>query len=121
MDCAVVDTKSKKALVLCKIEEEGASPKKVIGEIGNLLLSDALRIGGNDYQFDGIPIVLGVCVKEDGKSGGKAVDIGRRLETLVKTERLRGLEIRVLSETNCSGLTDSVFDEICRIVGKVSA
>jgi hypothetical protein len=116
VDCAVVDTVRQHALVLCEIEEEGASPKKVIGDICNLFLAEALCIGGEEYSFDGIPVILGVCVQEGGLSGVKARELGRRIESLMKPGSPRHLEVRVLPETDCDALVDTVFDEICNVI-----
>lgn len=116
VDCTVVDMVRKKALVLCEVEERGASPKKVIGDICNLLLAEALCIGGEEYSFDGVLVILGVCVQECGQSGIKAKALGRRIETMVKPEWLRGLDIRIVPHTNREALVESVFGEIRDIV-----
>jgi len=116
VDCTVVDTVRKKALVLCEVEERGASPKKIIGDICNLLLAEALCIGGEEYSFDGVPVILGVCVQEGGQSGNKVKAIGRRIETMVKPGWLRGLDIRIVPKTNREALVESLFGEIRDIV-----
>ena len=116
VDFAVVDTRRRKALVLCEIEEQGASPKKVIGDIGNLLMAEWLCIGGQRYSFDDAYVILGICVRPGGHSEDKANAICRRLKRMVKSQRLRGMTIRVRAKTDCLTLVDAVSEEIERVI-----
>lgn len=100
VDCAVVDASRRQTLVLCEIEEQGASPKKVIGDIGNLLMAEWLCIGGQRYSFHSAHVILGICVKDGGQSEAKAKAICRRLKSMVGPRRLRGLSIHVRAETD---------------------
>ena len=79
IDVVVVNTENKKVLILCEIEESGASPKKVIGDIINIMISEKLRIKDDDYEYDRPILILGVKVREGGKSERKVKDLIPRL------------------------------------------
>jgi hypothetical protein len=121
VDCAVVDTARGRALVLCEIEEKGAAPKKVIGDVCNLLLAESLCIGGEKYSFDDALIVIGIRVQDGGQSEAKAKAICRRIKRMVTPKRLRDLRIRVRAETNCDDLVETVLKDIQGAVRKASA
>lgn len=121
VDFAVVDTACRQALVLCELEEEGASPKKVIGDIGNLLMAEWLCIGGQRYSFDYSHVIVGICVRDGGKSKVKAEAICRRARMMVTPKRLRGLTLRVRANTDCRILVDEVSDEIKEVVRRSAA
>jgi hypothetical protein len=116
VDCAVVDTVRRKAIALCEIEEHGASPKKVIGDVCNLLMAEWLCIGGQRYSFDDAYVILGVCVNTGGQSEEKAKAICRRARRMATSKRLRGLTLRVRTDTDCSTLVAAISGEIERVV-----
>ena len=64
VDIVIIDSKNKKVRILCEIEESGASPKEVIGDIVNIILSEKLRIRDSnipyDYEYDKPLLILGI-------------------------------------------------------------
>lgn len=64
--------RSKRVLVVCEVEEEGAEPKRIIGDVCNILLARKLRAGGVDFTLHGCSIVLGVKIQDGGMSETKA-------------------------------------------------
>jgi len=76
-DIVVVSTRgrSRRVLVVCEIEEEGAEPKRIIGDVCNTLLARKLRAGGVDFTLHSCSIVLGIKIREKGMSKVKATKL----------------------------------------------
>jgi hypothetical protein len=88
--------KDRKAIILCEIEESGANPKLIIGDVCNLLLSDEIVHNNIPYQMDGAVIVLGLVADVKGGRRKKAGLIKQRIEDYVKSERWRGMTIQLV-------------------------
>lgn len=107
IDISVLDESN--ALVLCEIEEGHASPKLMIGDIGNLLLADYVGFKKKEYQINGAHIVLAFKAEEDGRMKEKAELIQKRIE-----ERfgLKGMTLCVICRPNIKALKDDTQDHI---------
>lgn len=70
IDIVIVENaeKKKKVKLLCEIEESGVAPKKIIGDIVNILVSDKMRILGENCEYDRPQLILGLKVNEKGES-----------------------------------------------------
>jgi len=119
-DLAVVSKTSKKLLVLCEIEEEGAKPKLVIGDVANIFLADKVRIKGNDYNPNNAVFILGVRVEKKGKNKNaesKVASIGNLVPKIVKNKSLRGIKVITITRLTYDELIGELEKEICRIIG----
>lgn len=79
VDLAIVD-KNKKVIVLCEVEEQEATPKQIIGDIVNIFLADRIKIQRKNYNLNKMYFILGVKVKERGKSADKAKNLEKRIQ-----------------------------------------
>lgn len=59
VDIAVVNKNAGTVELIAEIEESGAPPKKVIGDVVNIMLSEQVRINGKDYGYGDITFILG--------------------------------------------------------------
>lgn len=114
VDCAIVF--AKQALILCEIEEETASPKKIVGDICNLFLADRIRIGGGDFSFEKSDFFLGVRTRKGGKGEEKIKSLKDLITNSVKKKALHDIKIHIFCDTENEKLIRSVADEILKIV-----
>lgn len=118
-DLAIVSKTRKKLLVLCEIEEEGAKPKLVIGDVANIFLADNVRINRNDYKPKNAVFILGVRVEKKGKNQNaesKVASIGNLVPKIVKKKSLRGIKVLTITKPTYKDLIDELEKEICRII-----
>ena len=110
VDLAVV--KNNEVKVLCEIEEEGGSPKKIIGDVCNLLLAEKIRIKGSDYPLDEFFFLLGIKLAEKGKGIAKlkALEIG--IPEMVRPDLREKRKIRFIYANEYDKLIDIVKKEI---------
>jgi hypothetical protein len=97
VDCAIV--RGERVLALCEVEEETATPKKIIGDICNLLLADCVRIGGDDFCHDKSHLFLGVRTREGGKGEEKARRLKKLILDSVRKSAIREIKIHVICHT----------------------
>jgi len=117
VDIAVVNEKSGKVLVLCEVEEEGANPKKVIGDCFNIFLCDYVCIGRKRYDPRGAHFILGARVDEKGNSKDKISKLEHRIPTAIKKDALKGIRLKFIPESDPDRLLDRLEDRICKIIG----
>lgn len=99
----VIISQNKKEIMLCEIEEEGANPKKIIGDVVTLFLADGIRIKNEDHwlkDFNEIYLILGIVAKEEGKSEDKAKEIHQRIENIVRPELLEKISVQFIYGKN---------------------
>ncbi len=72
--------KSKRVILLCEVEEEGARPKKIIGNLCNILFADGVQIGGSHYHLDKTHLLIGLRYVEGGKAPEKTEAIIARIK-----------------------------------------
>lgn len=117
-DLAIVSKTGKKLLVLCEIEEEGAKPKLIIGDVANIFLADNVRINGDDYRPNNALFILGVRVEKNVKNQNaesKVASIGNLLPKIVKKKNLRGIQVLTITKPTYEDLIGELEKEICRI------
>lgn len=100
--------------VLCEIEERGASPKKIIGDIVNIFLATKIRVPRVSYSLDKSYFILGIKVKKGGKSADKAKNLERRIKA--KIPRLRG-RIEVVPSDDINELIENIKEKIIAKIG----
>jgi hypothetical protein len=118
-DLAIVSKTGKKLLVLCEIEEEGAKPKLVIGDVANIFLADKVRINKKDYTLKNTVFILGVRVGEKGKNNNaesKVASIVNNIQKIVKKKSLRGIKVLTITKPTYEDLIGELEKEICRII-----
>lgn len=120
VDLAIVSKTGNKLLVLCEIEEEGAKPKLVIGDVTNIFLADNVRIKGKDYKPKNAVFILGVRVEKKGKNqnaGSKIASIVNLVPKIVKKKNQRGIKVMTITKSTYEELISELEKEICRIIG----
>lgn len=107
IDISIQD--EKKALVLCEIEEGRASPKLMIGDIGNLLLADYVGFKKKEYRIEDAHIVLAFKAEENGRMVEKAELIQKCIE-----ERfgLKGMTLCIICRPSIKALKEDTRNHI---------
>jgi len=117
VDLAIVNTDTKSVLELCEIEEEGANPKKVIGDCFNIFISDFVCIGRKQYDLNGAHLLLGVRVESKGRSSEKITNLRKRIKASVKEEFLKDIELEFVTVHDYASLVSRLETQICEILG----
>ncbi len=117
VDIAVVNEHSKSVIVLCEVEEEGANPKRVIGDCFNIFISDSICIGGIRYDISNARLLLGVRIPDRGESQNKIRKILTRIQETVRKEHVKGITIEPLCESDYRMLVDRLERHLCDLVG----
>lgn len=113
----IVIVENDKVKLLCEIEESSAAPKKVIGDIVNILVSDKVRIQGNDYEYNSPKLILGLKVTEGGASNQKAHSLKQKLENIIKEPYWNLLnEIAIICDGNLDNLINTIEEKINELV-----
>lgn len=110
----VVVNKNREVRVLCEIEERGASPKKIIGDIINIFLAERIMIQRVPYGLDKSYFILGIKVKKGGKSADKAKNLERRIKA--KIPRLWD-RIEVVPSDDINELIENIKEKIIAKIG----
>ena len=116
IDIAIVNENDSKVNVLCEIEEEGGTPKKIIGDVCGVFLAEGIMIKNADYSFDKLHFIFGIKVKEKGKSAEKAKELENRIPKMVRPELLDKIKIQFVYNIDYEKLISSLKGEICKIV-----
>ncbi len=121
VDLAIVSKNGKKLLVLCEIEEEGAQPKLVIGDIVNIFLADKVCINGKGYILNDAVLILGVRVEKKGNNQNaesKVASIGNLIPKIIKDDALRGIKVMTITKPTYEELICELELEINRIINR---
>jgi hypothetical protein len=113
VDIAVINKDTNRVLVLCEVEEEGANPKRIIGDCFNIFLSDSVWIGKRPYDHKGAYFVLGVRIGEMGRAADKISQLEKRIPASVKQEALKDIKLQFISEANSDALLNRLEGCIC--------
>ncbi len=73
VDLLVVNAESSRVELIAEIEENAHEPKKIIGDIVNLMLADQVRVKGKDYPFGNRVLVLGIQANPRGQTRAKVL------------------------------------------------
>jgi hypothetical protein len=113
----VVDSRKRKILLLCEIEEEGANPKKIVGDCVNVFLSDSVCIAGKPYEVEGSHLVVGIAVEGKGTAADKARKLEPRIQACIRKEAQKGIRLELITESDPQALIDKLESHICGLVG----
>ena len=82
LDVAIVDTgdNRERLLVVSEIEEHKHAPKRLLGDVAAIMMSEKVKIDGRDHPLANADIVLGVVTKKGGQTGPKATKYITRFE-----------------------------------------
>lgn len=115
VDIAAINKNSNLVKLIAEIEEAGAEPKKVIGDIVNIVLSDQVRIQGKDYQYDGnLILILGIKATIGGGEEEKTKRISRKLMDINKKTGNKNIELVLVFDIDLLELVKKVESEIKR-------
>ena len=112
IDIAIVDEIDKKVILICEIEEEGGSPKKIIGDICGIFLTQKIRIKGKDYGFDRLHFIFGIKINKKGKSAEKAKELESRIPKIIRPELIDKIKIQFVYGTNYDALIKNIEKEL---------
>jgi len=123
VDIAVVEAgsnvigneESKRVILLCEVEEEGARPKKIIGDLCSILFADGVQISGHHYHLDNTRLIIGIRRNEKGKSEDKAEEVITKIQNRVSAGSISGI-VGVYA-TSHRELMDAVYGEILKSLG----
>jgi len=116
VDIVIIERENKKVKILCEIEESRASPKKIIGDIVNILISDSIHIQEEDYEYDKLQLILGLKVTEGGKSEQKTHSLKQKLQGIIKEQYWNLLdEITIICDKDLNNLIRKVESKIMDI------
>jgi hypothetical protein len=110
--------KPKRAVVVCEIEEGRAEPKRIIGDICNVLLARKLRAVGFDYSLLDCVVILGIRIKAQGMSEAKARRLVRAISKMAKSEILQRKRITLVCASDLNILERRVGKAIRRAVAQ---
>ncbi len=116
VDVVVVEKENRKVRIFCEIEERGATPKKIIGNLINVIISEKLQIKGIDYEYEKPQFILGIKVNERGNSKQKADTLKNELKSAIKEQYWNRIKIRILCDSENNNLIENVKSEICSIL-----
>ena len=121
-DIAIIDTGTDKLVLLCEIEETGAPPKKIIGDMLSVFLADSIRIRTKDkgkveiYSCDKLHLILGIRVSDRGNATQKLKDLVERITEAVRPELTRKATVELITKTDLEELINSIKDRILSVV-----
>jgi hypothetical protein len=108
--------KGSEMIILCEIEEEAADPKKIIGDICNILLADSISVrGGRSFHFSKGFMILGLKTRSE------------RSRKTIKAEALKNaiiarfpdkndIDIIIISDTDAVRMTSKIRKRIMDII-----
>ena len=104
-----------RVVLLCEIEEEGARPKKIVGDLCNLIFAEGLSVGTSIYHLRGTSLLLGIRTAEDSMSEKKANDLIRRIRQWI--DHVTIADIKCVNGSTYPVLMDAVRKEVLRTSG----
>jgi hypothetical protein len=113
----VLGVESQRVVLLCEVEEEGARPKKIIGNLCNILFANGVQISGSHYHLDKTYVLLGVRCSERSKAEEKTEEIIERVKKIANRELI--VDIKGVYGCSCPELMEIVKQEILEVSGVV--
>ena len=114
VDVAIVNRTTKLIELIVEIEESAAEPKKVIGDIMNIILSEQVRIKSRDYKYGDIAFILG---RKTNPKGGAKEKTNRICQKLVEVNEKIGnkkVELIPVFDNDLGKLVTKIESEIDR-------
>ena len=122
VDVAILDQRTNVVEILIEIEESKAEPKKIIGDIGSIILSDQIRIKGNDYNYGNLLMILGLKAIEKGHKIKKTNNICEKLSQINRQIGTKEMDIITLFDKDLDALIRRVestvenrFNDSCNV------
>lgn len=121
VDVAVLDNRGsqKRAIVLCEIEEEGAEPKRIIGDLCNVMLAKKLRAKGTDHTLYNCVMILALKVERGGMARSKARRLLKVASGLVGNDGIQRKRLEVVCAYDPWTLEHKVKKELREAVAKI--
>jgi len=119
LDIVFLNQERNQVELIIEIEEEGSEPKKVIGDIGSVILSDQIRITEakeKDYDFGNLTFIMGVKVNPDGSRVEKIKLICERMLELNEELPEREMEIIPIVNGDINELMMKIESKIAEII-----
>lgn len=117
VDLAIINKSSNSVELLAEIEESGVDPKKVIGDIVNILLSDGLRVDGVNYPCGEVVFILGLKVNPRGNTEEKVKRLWQKLARLNEEREKGKIRFIPIFDQNLEALISKVESEIVSQLG----
>ncbi len=112
LDIAIVSQKDghRQLVLVAEIEEHKHSPKRFLGDLSSIMLSEHVMVDGQDYPMRNLIILIGLVSKENGVTGKKAKKFVSMFEAMIGEGHggNRNLRCTVLDSTTGDGLIQEV-------------
>jgi hypothetical protein len=119
VDIAIFNEKENVVKLIAEIEESGAEPKKIIGDIVNVSISDQISIKSEKYNYsENLVFILGVIVNAKGSGEEKARKLQQKL-THINQLLGKKIELIFVIESDLDSLITRIKAKIEQILDKV--
>ncbi len=119
----IIITKDNEVSIICEIEESGADPKKIAGDIVSLLIAEDVSVRKNQHDMKGKQLklndyffILGVNASEDIADSDRLDEIGTRILQIIQPIIRDGRKFDFIIADNCDELMDKVEKRIDKIL-----
>jgi hypothetical protein len=112
VDIVIVNKETEYVDVLIEIEETTSEPKKIIGDIGNIILSEKIHIKGNEYHYGNLVLIVGLMVNKKGKGVEKATLICDKLLKINETVGNKEMKIIPILDDKLEKLMNKIEKDI---------
>jgi len=112
VDVAVVG-KNNEVVLACEVEESDAAPKKIIGDVMSIILSDQISINEKYYYYNAnLVFILGINRKPDSDKEKKTEHIRKELTRINKKIGKRETDLILVFGDGAQELTKNVEEKI---------
>jgi len=111
-DIVIVNKNNNLVELIVEIEESGSVPKKMIGDIGNIILSEKMRINRKNYNYGNVKFIFGVNGNIKGDSEKKIENIKQKLLQINKKTGNKNIEILPIFKDNLDSLVMKIEEQI---------
>jgi len=114
VDIAFVNRSTNLIELMAEIEESDAEPKKIIGDIMSIILSEQVRIKREDYNYGDIVLILGRKTNPKGGAKEKTTRICQKLLPINEKIGNKKIELIPVFDNDLEKLITKVENEIYR-------
>jgi hypothetical protein len=114
VDIIVINRNNNQIELIAEIEENAAEPKKVIGDIVNIILSEKVRIREKDYKYGDMVFILGVKSNPKGSTKEKTKLLCKKLAEVNEKIGNKRMDLIPLFDDDLEKLNIHVESEIDR-------
>jgi len=112
LDFAIVSRQNgeKRLVMVAEIEEHKHSPKRFLGDLAAIMLSERIMVGGQDHPMKDMIVLVGLVTKKNGVTGQKASKFVGRFESMIGEGQSgnRNIRCKVLDSTSGEDLVQKV-------------